>query len=96
MSKKTVPFDVVTKRWKSDPEYLKEYEALNVKFEVARALIKARMKANLTQADVAERMGTTQSVIARLESGTRSVNLKTLEKYASATGTRLHVTLSAN
>lgn len=96
MSKKTIPFDAVAQEWKTDPEYAKEYEALEVEFEVARELIRARTRAHLTQADVAKRMGTTQSVIARLESGTRSVNLKTLEKYAAATGTHLHVRLSAH
>ena len=48
----------------------------------ARALIEARAKAGLTQAAVAKRMGTTQSVVARIESGRAPPNLKTLEKYA--------------
>ena len=49
--------------WMSDPEYRAEFEALDEEFTLARALIAARAKAGLTQAEVAERMQTTQSVI---------------------------------
>jgi hypothetical protein len=56
-------------RWLKDPEYREEYERLGPEFELARALIEARSRAGLTQAQLADRMRTTQSVIARLESG---------------------------
>ena len=91
---KTIPFKIMTDEWKKNPEYQKEYDNLKTEFEVARELIQARARAHLTQAEVAKRMGTTQSVVARLESGTKSINLKTLEKYAAATGTHLHVRLT--
>ena len=93
---KTIPFKTVIETWKADPEYRQEYENLQPEFEFARELIQARARAHLTQAEVAERMGTTQSVIARLESGTKSANIRTLEKYARATGSHLHVRLSAH
>lgn len=54
------------------------------------------MRAHLTQSDVAKRMGTTQSVIARLESGRNSITLKTLGKYAEATDSHLSIKLKAN
>ncbi len=76
------------KRWLGKPEVREAYEALTPEFEVARALIAARVEAGLTQAQVAERMGTTQSVIARLEGGRSLPSLKTLYRYADATGTR--------
>lgn len=63
---------------------------------MTRELIHARSRAHLTQAEVAKRMGTTQSVVARLESGTKSANLKTLEKFAKATGSYLHIRLSSH
>jgi transcriptional regulator with XRE-family HTH domain len=78
-------------RWLQDPEYRKEYERLGAEFELARALIEARTKAGLTQAQLAERMRTTQSVIARLESGRVRPSTATLERLARATGTRLKI-----
>lgn len=91
---KTIPFKTIAEKWKKDPEYMQNYETLRPEFEVARELIHARVRACLTQNEVARRMGTTQSVVARLESGTKSANLKTLEKFAMATGSHLHVRLS--
>ncbi len=81
--------------WSKDPEYRKEYEAQAAEFELARALIAARANANLTQEQVAERMGTTQAVIARLESGRIKPSTRTLERFASATGTRLRIAFEA-
>ena len=51
------------------PEARAEYDAQAPEFELARELIAARTRAGLTQAELAERMQTTQSTIARLESG---------------------------
>ena len=81
------------KRWLKSPEVRSAYEELAPEFEVARALIAARTEAGLTQAQVAERMGTTQSVIARLEGGRTLPSLKTLYRYADATGTRPEIHL---
>jgi DNA-binding XRE family transcriptional regulator len=72
-----------------------EYERLGPEFELIRALIAARARAGLTQAELAERMGTTQSVVARLEGGSVTPNWKTLRRYAEATGSRLCVKLEA-
>ncbi|OJW51535.1 MAG: hypothetical protein BGO67_09955 [Alphaproteobacteria bacterium 41-28] len=91
---KTTPFKKIAEEWKKDPEYRQEYENLKSEFEVARELIHAR--AHLTHTQVAKRMGTTQSVIARLESGAKSVNLRTLKKYAMATDSHLHIKLSSH
>jgi DNA-binding XRE family transcriptional regulator len=59
--------------------------------EIALELIKARLHSKMTQQEVASRMGTTQSVVARLESGRTTPSIKTLERYAQATGKHLHV-----
>lgn len=77
--------------WMQDPEYRDAYEALAPEFELARALIEARARAGLTQQQVAQRMHTTQSVVARLESGQRLPSTKTLQSFAKATGTRLRI-----
>lgn len=72
----------------ADPETRVEYDALAPEFETARELIGARSRAGLTQEEVAVRMGTTQSTIARLESGKRSPSLRTVQRYAQAVGGR--------
>ena len=77
--------------WIQDPEYREAYDRLGAEFELARALIEARMSAGFTQAELAERMKTTQSVVARLESGRSHPSTRTLEKIARATGTRLRI-----
>ncbi len=71
--------------------WLERLEKLGPKFDLTRALIEARIGAKLTQAQLAERMQTTQSVIARLESGRVHPSTKTLQKIAQATGTRLKI-----
>lgn len=65
--------------------------ALGEEFTLAAAVTAARSHAGLTQAELAARMGTTQSVIARLEGGTSKPSTTTLEKLARATGTRLKI-----
>ncbi len=71
-----------------DADFRAEYVALEEEFAIAHALIQARVKAGLSQAGVARRMGTTQSVVARLEGGGSLPSLRTIQKYASATGAR--------
>ena len=80
------------KKWMKDPGYRKAHEALKPEFEIARALIEARAQAGLTQEQLAGRMKTTQSVVARLESGRAKPSTQTLERVAAATGTRLKIT----
>jgi len=65
-----------------------EYDAFAGEFETARELTAARTQAGLTQSEVAQRMGTTQSVIARLESGKRAPSLRTVQRFAQAVGAR--------
>jgi len=72
----------------ANPAVRTEYEALAAEFELARELIAARTRAGLTQAQLAQRMGTTQSAVARIEGGRRAPSMRTVQRYASATGTR--------
>lgn len=80
------------RKWMKNSEYRKAHEALAPEFELVRALIQARVQAGLTQEQLAKRMETTQSVIARLESGRTQPSTQTLERLAVATGTRLKIT----
>jgi len=79
------------KKWSKDSKYRGEYEKLAPEFELARSIIEARTRAGLTQAQLARKMRTTQSVIARLEAGRVNPSTKTLERLARATGTRLKI-----
>lgn len=88
--KKTQNANELFEKWRKDPEYVQEYEALEEEFSIADALIQARTKANLSQAELASRMHTTQSAIARLEGGSNP-SYKMLKRYAEATGTKLSI-----
>ena len=81
------------KRLMNNPEFRSEYAKADAEFAVIEALVKARMNAGLTQTELADRIGTTQSAIARLEGGGVSPSLATLRRYAEATGTTLKVSL---
>ena len=73
------------------------YEALGPEFEILRQMLQARQAAGLTQAQIAERMGTKPPAVTRLEaslsSGKHSPSLATLRKYAEAVGCHLEVRL---
>lgn len=74
-----------------DPEFRREYERADEEFTLIEALIRARTAANLTQTELAERLGTSQSAVARMEGGGVSPSVATLRRYAKATGTRLKI-----
>ena len=77
------------------PAVRKAYDQLADEFAFLDEVLKARATSGLTQADVAERIGTTQSAIARLESPTsgHSPSVGTLQKYARALGFKLQIRL---
>jgi transcriptional regulator with XRE-family HTH domain len=73
----------------------REYEKLKEEFELLDEILQARAEAGLTQAELAARIGTTQSAVARLETaiGKHSPSIGTLKRYAAALGYRLQVRL---
>ncbi|SEB22378.1 helix-turn-helix transcriptional regulator [Paraburkholderia sartisoli] len=79
----------------ADPKTRAEYDAQSPEFAIARELVAARVRAGLTQEQVAEKMQTTQSTIARMESGRSLPSMRTLARYAEATGSRAVVRLEA-
>jgi transcriptional regulator with XRE-family HTH domain len=81
----------------SRPDVAQAYEALEAELSFVDFILAARHAAGLTQADVAQRMGTTQSAVARLEAGggTRTPPLNTLQRYAQALGCRVESRLVA-
>ena len=80
-------------RFMEDPTFAKEYARVDDEYALIEALVRARAGAKLTQAELALRLGTTQSAVARLEGGRVSPSFRTLRRYAEATGTRLTVGL---
>jgi ribosome-binding protein aMBF1 (putative translation factor) len=76
-------------RWMADKEFQQAYEEADSDYRVVETLIRARERAGLTQADVAKRLHTTQSAIARLESARSAPRITTLRRYARATGSVL-------
>jgi DNA-binding transcriptional regulator YiaG len=89
----TIPLDKLKKELLANPKVKAEYDKLAAEFELAEELIRARSRAKLSQAQVARRMGTTQSVVAKLESGRSKPSLRSLERYARAIGARISVKL---
>jgi len=85
-------FNKIKKDLLKNPDFKKEYDALSGQYQLARMLILARKAAGLTQKDLAERMGTSQSAIARMESG-RVSSFKSVEKYAEVTGHKVRYQL---
>jgi transcriptional regulator with XRE-family HTH domain len=79
----------------SNPKVKAAYDEMTPEFSLLRQMLKARQSAGLSQADVAERMGTKPPAVTRLESslgdGKHSPSLATLKKYAHAVGYELQV-----
>ena len=91
MTNKRLLVSDAAKEWLRDPEIAAAYNALEEEFALAEALIRARAGASMTQEDVAKAMGTTQAVVARLESGRSMPSTRTLQRFAEATGTKLRI-----
>ncbi len=77
--------DLKTK-WLKDKAVKALYDEQSLEFAIAKKLLYERLKAHLTQKELAEKMGTTQSSIARIESGLQLPSMKTIARYAHALG----------
>lgn len=87
----------MVEKWKKEPEFKAAYDELEMEFTLLRELLLARQRAGLTQAEVAEKMGTKPPAVTRLETALsdnrHSPTLSTLKKYALAVGCKLEVHL---
>ena len=95
-----VPFsakELAKNKRAADPAFSQAYDALETEFAALATLLEARQQAGLTQAEVAQRMGVSQPVLARIESslGSRkhTPSLNTLKRYAEACGKRLVISM---
>lgn len=75
----------------NDPKFQKLYEESQPEFEIAKAIISARIKNKVTQSELAQRMNTTQSVISRVEQAKTSTSISFLKRVAAALNTTLQV-----
>lgn len=89
--KKFYSHEELHKEWMKDPKYRREYEKLEPEFQIARALIDARIHKKLTQKEIAKRAGTGQAVISRLETMSVKPSLALLERVAEALDARLEI-----
>ena len=76
-----------------DPEFKKEYDALDAEFSIVQAMLDARKNAGLTQKDLAAKTGIAQADISKLESGRGNPSLRTLQRLADGMGMKLKLEL---
>ena len=76
--------EYLDRRLADNPEFRDAFEALGPEFEFIRTIIRARLEAGLTQRELADRIGSSQSAVARLEGGGGLPNTRTLLRLANA------------
>ncbi|MBR3504074.1 MAG: helix-turn-helix domain-containing protein [Clostridia bacterium] len=74
-----------------DPEFKKEYDALEVEYAIKQAMLDARKASGLTQKELADRTGIAQGDISKLENGTANPSLKTLKRLAAGMGMKIKI-----
>jgi transcriptional regulator with XRE-family HTH domain len=84
-------FDNYFEKQMQNEEFRKEYDNLEPQYEIIRQIIKERNELNLTQKQLAERLGLNQSNISRLESGNYNPSIEFLQKIAEGLGKELHI-----
>jgi len=84
----------IQRKLKTDPTFRKEWERLQANEEIARAVIRLRMKLDLSQEELARRIGVSAPAISRIESGRHSPNFATLRKIADAVGHKVVVSFA--
>ena len=86
---KYIPFEKLHREWMRDPEHRRAYEDLEPEFQIARALIDARVKRKITSAEIAEKVGTKELVISRLEGMEGNPSLSLIKRIAKVLDVRL-------
>jgi ribosome-binding protein aMBF1 (putative translation factor) len=94
-NRKHMDFKVWKKKALKDSQFKAEYDKLQPEFALIRAVVEARLKKGLTQTELANKIGTKQSVISRLEIGRANPSVLFLKKLAEALNTRLEIRFAA-
>lgn len=76
-----------------DPEYKKAYDALEVEFQIINDILRKRIEKDMSQKDLAKKIGSDQATISRLESGDYNPSIRFLKRVAKAVGGQLKVTI---
>ena len=84
-------FEEYKKQQMQDPEFVKEYAAIQPEMDVIRAIVNARTSQNLTQNELAKRTGINQADISKLENGTRNPSINLLKRLAEGMGMSLKI-----
>ena len=93
MSKASISATEINKILNADTEYKQEYDRLKPRYDLIAQIINARQEQNITQAEMAKRMGTKKSNIIRFESGSYNPSLDFLVRIASSLGKRIEFSL---
>lgn len=91
MKRQHLDFDEFLKESLKNPKIRREYEKLQPEYEIVSAIIRARIEKDLTQKDLAKKLGTKQSAIARIESGKANPTIAFLKKLANALDSNLEI-----
>lgn len=81
----------VKKNLMQNPDVKKEYNDLDVMYEIKKQIIRYRIENNLSQKELAEKIGTKQSAISRLENDNYNPSIEFLDKVANALGKKLEI-----
>lgn len=92
--RKHLSLEKLKKEMLTDEGFRREYEKLEPEFELARQVIKFRIKNKMSQAELAKKAETAQPVISRIESGTANPRLDTIEKVSKALGKKITLKLT--
>lgn len=76
-----------------NPKFKKEWEDSEVEYQLSRQLIRARLKRNLSQNELAKKIGTSQAAISRIEAMNGNPSLGLLKRIATALETKLQISL---
>lgn len=94
MKVKMEEWSKVKKEWLKDPEVKKEYDRLGPRYKLISDLIALRNKNGWTQTDVARKLGTKQSAIARIESGDENLTIDSVQKITRVLGGKIKISIS--
>ena len=86
----------LTNEFMQDPEFVKEYEAIQPEVNITRAILDARINAGMTQVELSKKSGISQADISRLEKGTRNPSLNLLKRLAEAMDSTLSIEFIPN
>ena len=93
MSKAGVKFEEIHNRLMKDEEFKAEYERLKPRYDLIAQIIDARSQLDITQEELAQRVGTQKSNISRFESGSYNPSLDFVTKVARSLGKEVHISL---